>query len=171
MKFPLLRNLLEITKLIVIKTFDIKLRIKDNGEVIELKKREEIEIEWEKGKVHSEQSQKEIVFEKDGKHYPVILKLVLQDYSWWTIGVRSYGFYLSPDASYQIYHNSNPGVEPKTIREEHFISKFFSANKEEPEEYVEIFDHWKKNRVVFFSFFVILVALLITVIVYKRKRK
>jgi len=29
----------------LIKTFDIKLRIKDNGEVIELKKREEIEIE------------------------------------------------------------------------------------------------------------------------------
>lgn len=134
----------------LIKTFDIKLRIKDDGKVIELKKHEEIEIEWEKGKVHSEQSQKEVIFEKDDKHYPVILKLVLQDYSWWTIGVRSYGFYLPPDASYQIYHDSNLGVEPKTIREEHFISKFFSANEEEPEEYFRIVDHWKKDQVVLF---------------------
>ena len=154
----------------LIKTFDIKLRIKDNGEVIELKKREEIEIEWEKGKVHSEKSQKEVIFEKDDKYYLIILKLVLQDYSWWTIGVRSYGFYLSPDAPYQIYHDSNPGVEPKTIREKHFISKFFSANKEELEEYVRIVDYQKKDRVVLFFSLIGTVAVF-SFFLWKKKNK
>lgn len=53
--------------------FEIKLHIKDkDGKIIELNKKVDLEVNWE-GRDGKLAAPKEVIFEKDGKEFPIII--------------------------------------------------------------------------------------------------
>lgn len=139
------------------KNFNFRLWIKDkkSEEIIELSKSDNLEVKWSGSRGIAK---KMVVFEKDGKKYPIVVRIWLEKYLLgmrWSVG--DWKFFAPSKTFYEVYggYMGEPNNSPeKDIERQH---------------YAKIANQWNVGRIFFF--FVIIITIVIVFAFWKRKKR
>jgi len=108
--------------------FEINLKVKDkDGKIINLNKRIDLEVNWKERRL---EVPKEVVFEKDGEEYRIIITKLEVWQGWLKKKTGLFNWKVSPNSSYDIYHgepsSSSEPITTKKSEEKDYYIKFTS---------------------------------------------